>query len=225
VRARSILLPTASLVALALVRCGGSAAPAPRVAAPVVPPAAPSAVAVAPPPAPVLIHEEGDACVESKSGSNAACTADSTREVVCRGGKEVLNRHCRGPDKCQVYAGAAHCDDDYAEIGDHCEPNLGDDNYSCSVDRQNEILCDRRSRQFGLYAVCRGPKRCHVDNHTINCDAALGRVGEPCDPVGTFACSEDASSRLQCSEVGTWAKELDCRKSACTIRDNTVYCE
>lgn len=170
------------------------------------------------------IRDEGDACIESTPDSTA-CTPDGTSELVCKGGKDEVNRRCRGPDKCHVDGDTVRCDDDFAEVGERCEPTLGDDNYSCSVDRSQMILCDRKSRTFGSYAVCRGPDHCQVMDHGIHCDMNVGRAGELCDPVGNLTCSEDARSELECSDVGTWVKKSDCRKSACSVRDHIVSCE
>jgi hypothetical protein len=170
------------------------------------------------------IREEGDVCIETPGKHNYACTGDHSREVLCIGGRDELHRTCRGPKGCRVEGGAVNCDDSIGEIGDRCAPSPGDANYACSFDATTEIVCERDSRQFGVVKKCRGPRRCYIADERVYCDQSLAREGEPCAPAGNHSCSEDGTFELQCSAGLTWAKQRDCRKSACEIREREVYC-
>jgi hypothetical protein len=106
----------------------------------------------------VGVAQEGDACASGES-----CTADGSTWLVCREGKFVSQRRCRGPLGCkESKADRRHCDQRVAEAGDTCDS--GD--RACNSDGTTTLVCNAGS--YALDARCAAGKRC-----------ALGKDGKP----------------------------------------------
>lgn len=113
------------------------------------------------------------------------CDSASWREVPCRGR--------RG---CTPGGGDDDCDDELAVAGDACPRNPAID-YACSVDHTAALEC--KSGRFSLWRHCRGEGGCRlVGDHRLDCDTTLSEVDDPCEKKGTYSCSIDRTSMLEC---------------------------
>lgn len=169
------------------------------------------------------IRAEGDDCAEKVGKPTYACTADLSRELVCRGRRIEVLRACRGPRGCHLEGETVGCDQTLGETDDPCTPLASGSNYACSVDMTTEMVCDGTSHRYRIDRACRGPKHCWIADERVHCDQRLGRDGETCRPPHDRACAEDGSAELECSEAGIWKKARDC-SSGCVNRDGHVQC-
>jgi hypothetical protein len=106
----------------------------------------------------------GDPC---RSESAVSCTDDQQEMVICREGKFVPYRFCRGDYHCSLKGDTPQCDETRSVEGDPC----GLPGYVvCSFDGQYELVCQGSS--FMRSRPCkRAP--CVVTNkpgRTIECD-------------------------------------------------------
>ena len=103
---------------------------------------------------------------------------------------------CRGAKGCARAGGEDDCDDTMASIGDSCPRNPPLD-YACSTDLATALVC--KEGRYDLWRRCRGPQGCRVvDGRNVRCDTSLGEPDDPCEHAGTFACSVDGTTMLQC---------------------------
>jgi hypothetical protein len=167
---------------------------------------------------------EGDACQQTLN-DNYSCSVDHTKELLCKSGVFTTVRTCKGPKKCTVTGDMINCDDSLADVGDLCVVDPGDANYGCSTDKKIEVVCDGTTSKFQSSNTCRGPKGCFVENEHVFCDQAMARIGDKCRPVDNHSCSEDSTQELKCSAQFVWAKQRDCKKDGCKIKNNEVYCD
>jgi hypothetical protein len=117
------------------------------------------------------------------------------RGLLCEGGAWT-EMPCRGTGGCSRHGATDACDDTLAQEGDHCPRPLPAD-FACSADRARALVC--KNGRFELWRNCRGAQGCAVaaDRH-LDCDTTLGEVGDPCERIGTYACSLDARAMLLC---------------------------
>jgi hypothetical protein len=124
--------------------------------------------------------------------------AGTDRALVCQAGSggtawvEVL---CKGSQGCSRRADVDECDDTVATRDDACPRNPPLD-YACSPDHAEALVC--KEGRFTLWRACRGSEGCQVDGRNVRCDTTLGEPGDPCAQQGTYACSADARTMLQC---------------------------
>ncbi len=78
---------------------------------------------------------KGDPC---KTQGQVACSADGTEMVICRDGKFVLHRFCRGPKHCSLDHDQPQCDETLSMEGDPCSHQ---GRVVCSTDGQSELTC------------------------------------------------------------------------------------
>ncbi len=81
------------------------------------------------------VARNGDPC---KVQGASACSDDKTEMLICRDGKFVGYRNCRGAFGCYMKNDAPSCDETLSQEGDPC----GLPGYVvCSVDHQSELIC------------------------------------------------------------------------------------
>jgi hypothetical protein len=121
--------------------------------------------------------------------------ASKDRGLLCEGGAWT-ELPCRGVGGCARRGAADDCDDTVAQEGDRCPRQLPSD-YACSADGARALIC--KNGRFDLWRNCRGTNRCAVavDRH-LDCDTTLGEPADPCESMGTYACSVDERSMLVC---------------------------
>ena len=103
---------------------------------------------------------------------------------------------CKGARGCARASDEDECDDTLAAEGDPC-PRTPPLDYACSSDLSSALAC--HDGRFELWRRCRGPQGCKiVDGRNVHCDTSLGEPGDPCERSGTFACSSDGKSMLEC---------------------------
>ena len=166
---------------------------------------------------------EGDACMMTLN-ENYACTSDHTKELICKDGKFVTLRTCKGPSKCTIANETLNCDDSIADVGDACVAEAGDANYGCSLDKKIEVVCDAATSKFQSFTACRGQKGCNIEKDVVHCDRTIGRVGEQCHTADDRSCSEDATAELKCSPQLRWLKQQDCKHDGCKVKGNYISC-
>jgi hypothetical protein len=110
----------------------------------------------------------GEPCMVGSGGENYACTTDMKGQLVCNSGKWVINSTCKGPGACKVTGNIVHCDDDFADVGDPCQSNASDANYSCTPDKKDMVVCT--NNKFVKSKECKGPKGCHIENQMVYCN-------------------------------------------------------
>lgn len=103
---------------------------------------------------------------------------------------------CKGAHGCSRKGDTDECDDTVATEGDACPRNPPLD-YACTADRKSALVC--KEGRYSLWRACRGPDGCQVEgSRNVRCDTTLGEAGDPCAQPGTYACSTDARTMLQC---------------------------
>jgi hypothetical protein len=137
----------------------------------------------------------GDGCVVS-TNENYSCGTDHKSEVVCKDGKFVLNRACKGPGGCAIKANLIDCDNTIADMGDPCTTGT----YGCSTDHNTLLRCV--SDKFANDNSCRGPKQCIIKvegaKKVADCDDSVANEGDPCDEPNEPTCATDGKSELKC---------------------------
>jgi hypothetical protein len=176
---------------------------------------------------------EGDACT-TPDAAETACAADHTKTLVCRDGRFVAGRLCRGPKGCVEGGGEPSCDQTLGQAGEVCSEHGAV--LSCSSDRKALLECkdDPTAVPSGLHAVWRGPKGrfavksecpttkgCHVGHLTGSdipvavCDYRGIEAGARCgrgDENRTI-CSPDGAAILKCDPTSlAFGVELTCPK-------------
>jgi hypothetical protein len=116
------------------------------------------------------LGQVGEPCLNGSGGENYACGTDMKSQLVCTSGKWATNSTCKGPGGCKVTGNLVHCDDDFADIGDQCQSNASDANYSCTPDKKAMVVCT--ANKFTMWEVCKGPKGCHIESNLVYCDGA-----------------------------------------------------
>ena len=103
---------------------------------------------------------------------------------------------CKGAKGCAQSGDEDECDDTLAAPGDPCPRNPPLD-YACATDLKSALVC--KDGRFSLWRRCRGPEGCSVvDGRNVHCDTSLGEADDPCEHMGTFACSVDGQMMLEC---------------------------
>jgi hypothetical protein len=161
-----------------------------------------------------------DPCLEGPKAVHA-CSSDFDADLVCKNGKFVIERVCRGPKKCQPIEPTIACDDSLGDVGDPCLWSAEGANFACSMDAKNELECDNETRKFRVAKPCRGARGCYVADGQVHCDISIARAGEPCRPANNRACSDDGRSELRCLPDLTWAHHRDCPKEGCAVPTQT----
>lgn len=156
---------------------------------------------------------EGDACM-SPANENYACSLDRAVGLVCKDGKFVRWRACKGPHSCVVHPDRIECDNTYADVGDPCG-SAG--SYACSADKKLALVC--KNGKYEADGSCRGPDECRVgaQAHKLECDESVAEMGDPCATDDEVTCSVDKKSELVC-KAHVFVKKRDC-----TRKDGCVY--
>jgi hypothetical protein len=117
------------------------------------------------------------------------------RGLLCEAGTWT-EMPCRGQRGCARQASTDECDDTLAREGDYC-PRQAPADYACSLDGAQALVC--KNGRFELWRNCRGSQKCGVatDGH-LDCDTTLGEARDPCEKLGTYACSIDGRAMLLC---------------------------
>jgi hypothetical protein len=103
---------------------------------------------------------------------------------------------CKGARGCARVGEDDECDDALASVGDPCPRNPPLD-YACTTDLSQALVC--RDGRFDLWRRCRGPQGCRLlDGRNVHCDTSVGEVDDPCERPGTYACSVDGKTMLEC---------------------------
>jgi hypothetical protein len=156
-----------------------------------------------------------------------ACTKDARAALVCKDGRFLLWRYCRGKDGCSIAAGRhLNCDTTLGEPGDTCEAA---GTYSCSTAQDQMMVCDGKT--LAVASSCRGPLGCHFDRdaHKVDCDDTVAREGDLCDRRNRITCSPDGQTELVCESgdagASIYTKKRECRRSPCRIENTDLYCD
>jgi len=170
------------------------------------------------------VAQEGDHCPRQLP-ADYACSADGARALTCKGGRFELWRNCRGSQRCAVAADRhLDCDTTLGQVGDPCE-KLG--TYACSLDERGLLLCDGHSLVEA--SSCRGPSGCRFDRqtHQVACDDRMAADGDLCDQPNRISCSLDGKLELVCDPGAEhkYIKKRECRRTACRIEDNDLFCD
>jgi hypothetical protein len=130
---------------------------------------------------------------------------------------------CKGAKGCALAGDEDECDDTIASAGDPC-PRSPPLDYACSTDHATALVC--KDGRFDLWRRCRGPQGCRVvDGRNVHCDTSLGEADDPCEHAGTFACSVDGKTMLEC-DGKTLAAASSCRgPKACFFERGEVGAE
>jgi hypothetical protein len=128
----------------------------------------------------------------SQTQETPAATPDPIRtwtSVACKGARGCGRSVDRERDDDE-------CDDTLAAPGDPC-PRSPPLDYACATDLTTALVC--KDGRFDLWRRCRGPQGCRViDGRNVHCDTSLGEPDDPCEHSGTFACSVDGATMLEC---------------------------
>lgn len=155
---------------------------------------------------------EGDACVGA-TDDEYACSPDSKRALLCKGGRFAKYLECRGAGGCSQRGTQLSCDTSVAARGDPCKTPGA---VSCAADGSEQVIC--RDGRFVLHRFCRGPTRCVLEHDVPACDMTLSLEGDPCGDQGRVACSVDGHMELVC-QGSAFLKSRMCRKSGCVVKD------
>jgi hypothetical protein len=167
--------------------------------------------------------QTGEPCLTGSNGENYACGTDQKSELVCTAGKWTLASTCKGPAACKITGLMVQCDDNFADVGDPCQSNASDANYSCTPDKKTIVVCQQN--KFAEWEGCRGPKGCHIEGNNVYCDTTLGKEGDMCRHADNHACSDDGTAMLKCTAAFKWTKQSDCKHGGCTVKGNEVDCK
>lgn len=170
------------------------------------------------------LAQAGDAC-QQMANENYSCSTDHASELVCKDGKFVASRPCKGHEACTVTGDIIRCDDSLADVGDPCVVEPGDGNLACSTDKKIELSCDAKSKTFQPSNSCRGPKGCSITSDLLHCDGSFAREGDVCRPVDNHACAEDTKTSLKCSAQGKWQHNRDCKRDGCKVKGSEIVCD
>jgi hypothetical protein len=166
---------------------------------------------------------EGEPCRIPPSGmSNVACTIDNKQLLGCEAGRWKLVSGCKGPKGCKISGVTVQCDDDVADLGDTCRTQANEENYACTPDKKQEVVC--QGNTFVSWRFCKGPLGCHITNDTISCDSSFADEGDVCRVVDYRTCAANGKSLLRCSPQFKWTKAKDCTKDGCKVEGNSIYC-
>jgi hypothetical protein len=120
----------------------------------------------------------------------------SVRTSALTGALTWTSVSCKGAKGCARAGGDDECDDTLAAEGDPC-PRSPPLDYACATDLTTALVC--KDGRFDLWRRCRGPQGCQVvEGRTVHCDTSLGETDDPCEHAGTFACSVDGKTMLEC---------------------------
>jgi hypothetical protein len=136
-------------------------------------------------------------CDSSPNGGAVASAASSQAPPAPEGPSRTWTPvTCKGAKGCAPAGGEDECDDTLASPGDPCPRNPPLD-YACATDLATALVC--KDGRFYLWRRCRGPQGCQVvDGRNVHCDTSLGEADDPCEHAGTFACSVDGKTMLEC---------------------------
>ena len=150
----------------------------------------------------------GDPCMGEDE--EYACSSDTKRALVCKGGKFEPYLECRGKAGCAMLGHTVSCDTSVAEKDDTCKTQGA---VACGGDQKHMLVC--RDGKFVLYRYCRGQYGCFNKGETPSCDETLSLAGDPCGIPGQVVCSVDGKTELVC-QGGVFTKSITC-KTACTV--------
>jgi hypothetical protein len=158
------------------------------------------------------LADVGDPCM-MPANLNYACGFDHKSELVCKDGKFVLARQCKGPGACRINGALLDCDNTIADVNDPCTAG----SFACSTDRMTMYRCD--VDKFASDNSCRGPKHCTIkargSKQVADCDDSIAEEGDDCNKNGEVTCSSDGKSELVC-QTYKYVKKQDCkRKGGC----------
>lgn len=164
------------------------------------------------------LYAVGEACFEE---GKPQCTGDKKAMIKCENNRWVKLDDCTGRLGCVANAKGARCDLAVGAAGDACTPD-NEGNASCTEDGTALLIC--RDGKMTVEATCKGMHGCRQKGTSIECNAQIADLGDPCDRVthdGKFACTPDKTARLVCKE-GKFEKEQDC---ACNVMIDDVTCK
>jgi hypothetical protein len=158
-----------------------------------------------------------DSAASPEAAPNSAAAAQTS---PARTWKSVS---CRGAKGCARAGDEDECDDTVASAGDPCPRNPPLD-YACSMDHSTALVC--KDGRFDLWRRCRGPEGCGVvDGRNVRCDTSLGEADDPCEHAGTFSCSVDGKTMLEC-DGRTLVAASSCRgPKACSFERGEMGAE
>lgn len=155
------------------------------------------------------VAEAGDACMTDRD-EHFACSSDTKRAVVCKGGRYERWQECRGKLGCSLLGERVSCDVSVARPGDPCK---APGSMACDEDHAHLLEC--RDGAFAVRRNCRGRFGCTLKDDVPACDETISLEGDPCGIAGYMACSVDAKSELSC-QGGRFVKTRSC-KGICTV--------
>jgi hypothetical protein len=163
--------------------------------------------------------------IGQKCSAGQATCVDAHNALACGTDSTFAAVPCKGPQGCQQDRSTkkVQCDDSIADEGDGCMASQAE-NWACSVDKKKALICE--DGKFKLNYQCRGPKACQIKHDwlkmqdTVECDTHLQAKGDPCQKPGTFACSADYKTMLQCKD-GKFDLYRYCRGAqGCTVKES-----
>jgi hypothetical protein len=106
------------------------------------------------------IQMEGDKCT---TDSTYTCSMDKKRSLMCKGGKYVIDEHCRGPAGCNSSGEKIKCDRGPQNIGEPCHKA---DDYECGTDGKTMMVC--QSSKWAVEKKC--PGKCASTADKVACE-------------------------------------------------------
>ncbi|MGO8997073.1 MAG: hypothetical protein ACLQVI_27475 [Polyangiaceae bacterium] len=103
------------------------------------------------------------------------------------------------------------------KAGDPCTAGQG-----VCADPKSMMACIK-----GTFAPmpCHGAGGCVAKGKVADCDNSLSAVGDACDEIGDYACSNDMKSALSCVD-NKFAVEGTCKGAGgCTLKKDGLYCD
>lgn len=170
--------------------------------------------------------EQAKEAAEEASVPEAGSKCKSSDGVFCKGKDTLLECiddkwteiPCRGEKGCKGTT-VVTCDHTVAKPGDACGK---DENFSCSMDKKAQVKCAKG--KWKEIAKCRGPKACETKFPFSKCDQTIVKEGDACEKDGNAACSEDATTIMEC-KGGKYAVGEKCPKGKCVAENLFVKCK
>lgn len=106
------------------------------------------------------IQMESDKC---STDDTYTCSMDNKRSLVCRGGKYVLDEHCRGPAGCNSSGEKVKCDRGMQNFNEPCHKQ---DDYECALDARTMLVC--KNNKWAVEKKC--PGKCLSTADKVGCE-------------------------------------------------------
>jgi hypothetical protein len=107
-----------------------------------------------------------------------------------------------------------------------CKPKAG---AACKIDTSEFCLSEKEGLACheGTWEAmaCKGPLGCTKNGSEFVCDQSVAKEGEACNVAGSFVCTAEKSSMLECVK-NRWSLSQTCLgERACVLTDKKVTCD